>query len=614
MPSIIPPRSRSIPHLPGLDGIRALAIVAVLLYHAELSWAGGGFLGVEVFFVLSGYLITSLLWRELRGTGGIELRRFYLRRARRLLPAVIGLLVLVMTAFAIGWAGEIGRIRGDVPAALAYVTNWYQVATDQGYFSELSRPSPFRHLWSLAIEEQFYLVWPALLAFVLGKRPARRMAFVTAALALVSAAMMWLTLSVADPSRGYLGTDTRAFGLLAGSMLAFVYRPFEGARPAKRLHLARRVLDGAFVAALGFLVFAFLNADEFAKSTFRPGIQLVSLASVVLIATTINVRTRASRWLAIRPMQWLGTRSYSIYLWHWPVFVVTRPGVDLDLGVGPTLALRLAITVPLAEASYRFIERPIRDGALTRAYTQIRARMRGSLTQRARAALPGTSAMVAVTTWMLLVAVIALAAPSPQPTDIEVALRSAALEEQFSTAPRERPGYDDRGPIRDVPPVKANVIAVGDSVMLGARSAIKKQIKGVWMSARVSRQPSDGVDTLRLIRSQNSLRRTVVVHLGDNGRFTSQQIDRMMSILLDVEHVIIVTVKVPRRWEATVNATLRDAAARYDNVTLVDWNRRWRRCPGGKVFARDGYHLSPNGARCYANLIAGAIASRLPVE
>jgi peptidoglycan/LPS O-acetylase OafA/YrhL len=350
---------------PGLDGMRALAVMAVLLYHADLGWIPGGFLGVEVFFVISGYLITALLLSEWRQKGTIDLKNFWLRRARRLLPALYVLLVVTLAVAVVFLPGEVAGLRGDVFAAVGYVTNWFLIFGQESYFESVGRPSILQHLWSLAVEEQFYLIWPVVLAVGLGvgaTRQRRRRVLTVALLgaAASAVAMALLYAPGVDPSRIYYGTDTRATGLLCGAVLAFLWSPGNKSRPAEPSHhgpklpdrgrFRRRwgwtsplLLDAVGLVALGALVWFFLHLGEFEPFLYRGGFALVALATVAAIMAVVYPYTHiGSRILGSAPLRWLGVRSYGIYLWHWPVFMVTRPELDVPFGGLSLLALRLA--------------------------------------------------------------------------------------------------------------------------------------------------------------------------------------------------------------------------------------------------------------------------------
>ena len=584
-----------IPTLPALDGIRALAIAAVVTYHGDIFWVPGGLLGVEVFFVLSGYLITSLLWSELRETRSLAFGTFLKRRARRLLPAVFVMLAVVSAAFVIWWPEEVGRIRGDVAAAATYTSNWYLVETDHSYFATFARPSPFGHLWSLAIEEQFYLIWPPVLFLLwrtLKRRP-RNVSIVIVAGVATSVAGLVVLFAPDDPSRIYYGTDTRAAGLLIGAALAVLWRPFARS-PADRKDVRPWMLDAATVASIGFLVYAFMRFDDLAPSTYRPGLLLVALATAVLIGCAVHPAARLAKLFGTAPLRWLGKRSYSVYIWYFPVYAVTRPGVDYDVTVGTAFAIRIAATITLAELSYRFVEQPIRNGALGRLVARLRTRINRPQLGGRRLVLRLAWAGLAVMLLFSGLAVEMIRAPL-----------IAVGNENVSSPVAEMDwieGIDLFPPSASV--ADRPVIAIGDSVMVGAREQLRDRFARISIDAKVARQLPDGIARLEAYRDAGRLGRVVVIHLGNNGRFTRPQFDAIMRVLSGVERVLFVNVKVPRRWEAAVNHVISDGVRRHPgHAVLVSWRRLARSCRG-KVFGPDGTHLTGPGARCYARIIA----------
>ncbi|TML78735.1 MAG: acyltransferase [Actinobacteria bacterium] len=543
-------RSGYIPPIPALDGIRAIAVIAVLLYHADLLWAPGGFLGVEVFFVLSGFLITALLWSELVASGGLGFRGFWFRRARRLLPALFGLLLVTLAAFLIGWAHEIAAIRGDVAAAFTYSSNWYLIGVNRSYFQTVGRPSPFGHLWSLAIEEQFYLLWP-------------------------------LT------------------GLLIGAALAVLWRPWT---PGFKVKVSPRALELAAVGAGAILVWAFWRWDEFSSFTYRPGLQLVSLASAVLVAASVHPETRLNAVLGWKPLRWIGRRSYGIYLWHWPVYVVTRPGIDLGWSSGPTLVLRLGLTLLLAELSFRYVEEPIRRGALGRLGTRFAARARTARVQRRRTQLGWATASIAFLLALGLIVGGVVSAPTPALSASQLAL----IHGVPAVAPvtTEHPDTTERSSPSPMTPL--SVVAIGDSVMVDTQNALRAQIPGIYVDAQVGRHLRGGISLLRSLRNQNRLGDVVVIHLGTNGAFTTADFDSIMQVLQGIQRVVFINLRVPRRWETPDNRTIAAGVKRYSNALLLDWHNRWREC-GTNVFWSDGIHPTPSGAACYARMVADAV-------
>ena len=367
-PAVATPRHGSLPYLPGLDGLRALAVLSVLLFHGRASWLPGGFLGVDIFFVISGFIITRLLLNEWQTTGHINLGSFWLRRAKRLLPAVFLLLVTVLVYYVFFVEDEVTSLRGDALAALAYVTNWRFIIDQQSYFETFMRPSAFRHLWSLAVEEQFYLAWPLLLA---GSLSLFKRRWVVATLvvpgAITSTALMaYLYTPGDDVSRVYYGTDTRAGGLLIGVAIAFLVTGVSTTRRSlARLYSlpARVALDLAAGLALATLVGAMFLLEESSTFLYQGGLAGVALVTGVVILATSNPRTLTSRVLGVRPLRWIGERSYGIYLWHWPILLLAWP----DAPSGLQLVGMYAATIAIAAVSYKVIEQPLRRADIGKA-------------------------------------------------------------------------------------------------------------------------------------------------------------------------------------------------------------------------------------------------------
>jgi peptidoglycan/LPS O-acetylase OafA/YrhL/CubicO group peptidase (beta-lactamase class C family) len=390
-----------LPYMPGLDGLRALAVAAVLLYHAEIGVVGG-FLGVEIFFVLSGFLITALLFAEWQQHGYIQLSGFWMRRARRLLPA---LFVMLTGTFALAWLlvpDELSGLRTDALAALGYVMNWRLVFSQQSYFDPMIRPSLLQNLWSLAVEEQFYLLWPVL--FIAGMRYLRRFGLLAAILILAAASvvlMAWQYQPGADPSRIYYGTDTRAAGLLIGAALALAWPP----RRTPAAGRAGLVLDGVGALALLGLLVAFVRVYEYHPWLYRGGFLLTAVGTAIVIVAAIHPRARlVPAILSWRTLRWIGLRSYGIYLWHWPIFMVTRPYQDVQFDGWPLLLLRFSLVLGLAALSYRFVELPIRQGAIERWWQAVwttrraKTRVRANAVIRTRRSSVSILSMVAVFT------------------------------------------------------------------------------------------------------------------------------------------------------------------------------------------------------------------------
>ncbi|MBK9610173.1 acyltransferase [Candidatus Amarobacter glycogenicus] len=382
-------------YLPGIDGLRAIAVLAVLLFHGDVTAVSGGFLGVEVFFVVSGYLITLLLLREFERDGRFRLRAFWGRRLRRLLPAA-GVVVLASLAYALAFLPEeVSGLRGDALSAAGYATNWWLVFGNQPYFETLGRPSLLQHLWSLAVEEQFYLVWPIVFLALL-KLLGRRGALLVTVLAMAGSYALMAALHdpAVDPARLYYGTDTRAGGLLAGAALAMAWDPGKARAGGTGTRLAVTAAGCAGLLAIGW---AFLTIDASTGWLYPWGFVIVAAgASTSIVAATHPGSKGLPRLLGSGSMRWAGTRSYGLYLWHWPLFVLTRPGVDVPFDGLDLLAGRLALAALAAEVSYRFVEQPFRAGAVSQKFRS--AFGRAPIRARLLAASGGLSAFALVFT------------------------------------------------------------------------------------------------------------------------------------------------------------------------------------------------------------------------
>jgi peptidoglycan/LPS O-acetylase OafA/YrhL len=617
-----------VPYLPGLDGLRAVAVVAVLLYHAGFTWMPGGFLGVEVFFVISGYLITLLLVSEFDRTDRISLRHFWKRRARRLLPALYALLIVVGVVSVIFLPEEVGRMRGDLTAAFFYVTNWHLIATQSSYFNQLGRPPLLQHLWSLAVEEQFYLVWP--IAFfgllkVFG-RNVNRIATVVLLGAGASVVLMAIWYDPGkDPSRVYYGTDTRASALLLGAALALFWRPRALARGQVR-HVGPLFDLVGLVGLLGIVVAAH-TIDSRDSFLYHGGFVLVSLSTLLAIAAVTHPGSILGRYLLGNALfVWIGTRSYGLYLWHWPIFALTRPGLDLrrfELTYWQVQILRLTLTVVVTELSFRLIEAPIRAGALGRWFRSLRGPATPFVFARRRL----TFAVAGLMTLLVVPAGVVIGTRNNKPNDIEESLRAGqavvrtipvetAAPAGTTTPTSAGPDPAVAAPAPDpttarttlAPPPSGGVpvIALGDSVMLGAAPALARLFgNNVVVNAKVGRQFKESSEIVRWYHDNAYLGKVVVIHLGNNGTVDDSRIDELMAPLAGAPLVIFLNDKVPRGWEGPNNDLFAANVPRFPNARLVDWKGYSEPNPGW--FYSDGIHLRPDGQLAYAQLIAQTI-------
>jgi peptidoglycan/LPS O-acetylase OafA/YrhL len=597
-------RAPRLPYRPGLDGLRALAVAGVVLYHAGVSWMPGGFLGVDAFFVLSGYLITSLLLAERSRRGSIALGRFWLRRARRLLPAVLLVIAVSLIAASTVARDALTRTRGDALASLGYVTNWHAIAASHSYFNAFGRPSLLQHLWSLAVEEQFYLVWPILLVGGLALLGRRRVFVLTLLAATASTTLMWALYDPnRDPSRVYYGTDTRAATLLVGALLAFAW-------PAARLRLdvgrrAAHLLDAIGVAALLALLACFWRARDYDPGLYRGGLLLVALCVALLVAVLAHPAASLGRFLGWGPIRWVGVRSYGIYLWHWPVMALTRASVDVPWHGAPLVIAQVAVTLGLAAVSYRFVEQPVRSGTVLR-------RLRAWLdlrTPRQRMRLAAATLLTAV-----LVPGLAWGLPAPAQRSSPLAtpaalIRIPSLVSSFDASPVAAGSLShSAGTLTAAAARGGSILAVGDSVMLGCAPALQQRLGSrLRVDAVVSRQAVDTIGRLSAYRrsqigQQGVLPSTVIVQIGDNGPIWYADLQHLRRVLQGVSHVVLVNVRVARSWQGEVDRALGEYAPKWPQATIADWYGH-----SSERLLSDGVHPTNRGRGVYVQVMVEAL-------
>jgi peptidoglycan/LPS O-acetylase OafA/YrhL/lysophospholipase L1-like esterase len=562
--------------MPGIDALRGVAVLAVFLYHANVSWMPGGFLGVDVFFVISGYLITSLLLSEYRNHGHIDVIQFWLRRARRLLPAVGVMIAVTLIAAALLIPEDVDGLRGDAVASLLYVNNWHLILTDQSYFEQFARPSLFRHLWTLSVEEQFYLLWPVFFAVGMTLFGRRRLIAGVAAGALLSTLLMALLYHPgSDPIRAFYGTDTRAAPLLVGVILAFVWNPNTLGTRAGRW--APLILDLVGVVALWLVILDFTRLHDFDTGLYRGGFLLLAIWAGLLVAVLAHPAGRIGPLLASPPLLWLGLRSYSFYLWHWPVVILTRPDLDVPIqGPGLTI-LQFAAIAGLSELSYRYVEQPFR----------LRTGL-PSTPEWLRLGRPALAAGIVLT-----VLLIGWSGIVPKGGGNRFEAEAAHAKTPARPAGAEAP----------------QVLAIGDSVMVGAAPALERRLgSSLVLNAAISRQADDVVALIEGYRAAGRLPDTVVLQLGNNGPLLSEQMGDLREALRGVDHIFLVNVQAPVSWEDESNGALSDAADSWPNTTLLDWNKL---ANSDRDLTFDGIHLTPAGVRAYVGLIVDGLESEL---
>jgi peptidoglycan/LPS O-acetylase OafA/YrhL len=582
--------------VPGLDGVRALAVTTVIVFHLLPGTLVGGYIGVDIFFVVSGFLITTLLLRERDLRGRISLRGFWARRARRLLPA-LGLLVLACCAAALVLGGDVLVGLGtQVVGALTFSSNWVYIAQGSTYFGE-TVPELFRNLWSLAVEEQFYVVWPLLVVALLVRMPRWARLLLIAALAVASAVWMGWVYDAGDPTRVYYGTDTHAFGLAIGAFLAVLLlgRGVGGHGLASRPARWMLGLSGTLALA-GLVALAVVLSGEL-DVTYRGGLVLVSLLSAVAIAALLVPGSLVARILDLAPLRWIGVRSYGLYLWHWPVFVLVgaalptwpREGLE-SWGIG---GIALAITVVAAALSYRFLEQPIRRHGFrgtARAILDAAPRSR-----RAFGAIAGMLLALGLS-GASIAALLADPGQGEAQGYIEAGQEAVENSGQSSTPPAEPDA---------VVPAGERMTAIGDSVMLAAAPALQAQFPGIAIDAQVSRSMYTAPAIVQAQLDAGTLRPIVVLALGTNGPIERSTLEQVRTMIGPERELIVVNAQAPRGWIPGVNAELSSFALVYRNVELANWHDAIQ--PFLSEMARDQIHFGPIGAGIFAAAVDEAV-------
>jgi peptidoglycan/LPS O-acetylase OafA/YrhL len=578
---------RGIRHIPAIDGLRAVAVIAVMLYHLGFSWLPGGFLGVDLFFVISGYVITRLLLDSIQRSGGLDLRGFYAGRIRRLLPALI--FMIFSTALFVGvWAPEaIRRFLSDLPYVLSGSMNWALVYRHQDYFASIGRPPLLQHTWSLAVETQFYLVWPLILLFVLKRFGKNVIPGAALGIATFSgAALLLLSFRLDDAnaqsvSHVYFGTDTHSIGLFLGAALAVSWVPQN--LTTNIVQRAQDFIDGIGVVGFLGLISCFLFIDENNPSLYRLAFPLAGIFGCAIIMSVVHPASRFAPVLTTPVFLWIGKRSYAIYLWHWIIFQVTRPTVDLTGQPWALYALRLLIVFALADISLRWVELPFRNDQVSSWFRGMKYR---TTKVRVRQQITVSISIIALVIATSLVSFNAIAKSDRLQKVLEESLNQP--QTQTAMSPSTVPG----------------LWVTGDSVILGIRYELAQTQPIDLINARVGRQAPELIAAIEhdISKVPNS---PIVLNLGNNNRLAEAEVAKIFELIKNQPQIIVVNTAVPRGWRDENDGLIAKYAEKYPQASVVDWRKISDGHP--EYFAPDGVHLVPEGIKAYVSAILSLI-------
>lgn len=572
-------------YIHSVDGLRAVAVVAVLLYHLGIDWIPGGFLGVDLFFVISGYVITGLILDSIARSGTLDLRAFYLSRIRRLLPALVAMLVFTTLFIGVYAPETVRRFIADIPFVLTGSMNWALVSRQQDYFEAIGRPPLLQHTWSLAVEAQFYFIWPLVLLFILKYFGKKNIPYAALGIALASGIALFAYSVRMDTqesaiSHVYFGTDTHSIGLFLGSALAVSWQPQNLTREITKR--AQDFIDLIGVVGLLGLLSTFLFINESDPTLYRIAFPLSALFGCATLISVVHPASRFAPILSTRPLIWIGERSYGIYLWHWIVFQLTRPSIDLVGDDWALYALRVLIVFALADISLRYIEIPVRRGYFELWFRGMKYRTKAV---RLRQKLSTVAAVLLTFAATSLVSINAM----------ERADLIAAQEKQAAEDATEG-GVNQVITSADTP----GLWVTGDSVILGIRNVLAQYERIELINARVGRQISELIEVAKTDQ-QFVGQSPVILNLGNNNRLVEDDVVALMEIVKNQPKIIVVNTAVPRSWKDLNNELIQKVVAQYPNTILINWDQISSNHP--EYFASDGVHLNPAGVNAYVSAI-----------
>jgi len=575
---------RGIRYIPAIDGLRAVAVIAVMLYHLGFTWIPGGFLGVDLFFVISGYVITRLLLDSIQRSGGLDLRAFYGARVRRLLPPLV--FMIITTTVVVGlWAPDtMRRFLTDTPFALFGGMNWWLVFRQTDYFEAIGRPALLQHTWSLGVEAQFYLVWPLILLLVLryfGKNKIPGAALLIAAFSGIALLVVSLQVDAANASKVshvYFGTDTHSIGLFLGAALAVSWIPQNLQETVTRK--AQDFIDGIGIVGFLGIIAAFLFIDENDPTLYKIAFPLAGICGCAILTSIVHPASRFAPILSSTPFVWIGERSYAIYLWHWVVFQVTRPDYDLEGSQWALYVLRVLIVFALADISQRLVELPVRTGLIDYWFKGMKYRTKRVQWRQKVGVL------------LIVVSIVGVSASVAHSAITKGDKQLAELKKQLET-PMISPSIptDSNDP---------GLWVTGDSVILGIRFELDSRHNIGLINARVGRQAPELLEVI-VNDKTNMGNATIVLNLGNNNKLADEQVAAIFEELKEQPKIIVINTAVPRSWRDENNALIAQYAALYGAV-IVDWAALSDGHP--EYFAPDGVHLVPAGVRAYVDAIS----------
>ena len=611
--------SKKTKYLPSIDSLRAIAVIAVIIYHIDANYLPGGFLGVDLFFVLSGYLISSLIIKEYKSTGTVNLYNFYVRRARRLLPAVYFMITVVLIIITLFNGVLLKKSYLDALFGYIYSSNWWYIFHKLDYFDSFGSQSPFKHLWSLAIEEQFYMFFP--LIFLIFNRKSKsnnsnsklnkNFIYVVLSLILVSLIAHILLFDINNINRIYFGTDTRAFSLLVGVVGAILY-PMDrlSERTTKKDNMIYSIVS---LVSILVLIGIMINTSEYNTWLYRGGFLLVAIIGLIIIISSGRQYTFMSKLLSFKPFVFIGKISYSLYLWHFPILVVTTPVSEIG---NPNLfyvTLRIVLIILVATGSYMFVETPIRKLGFVN-YINLLFKRIMKFKNNTKKIIFASIALVAIVFTMGV-----FGKSVPYLSTAFVTEMSNNKESQFisnnnenntnNSSEHKNDNNNNQEGNKSEDKKYSSLLVIGDSLTVDIGEKIKEKYPGAIIDGKISRQLTAATALADQYANYNNENTAVIFQLGTNGFFTESQVEELVK-KFDKADIYFVNVKVPRTWEKTVNKELDALKERHSDITIIDWYSVANN--NQNYFEPDKVHLNSEGVETMVSLIEKSL--KHPVE